>query len=168
MTIIENCLISKNPKDKLIERCSKVFGVTEDPCEGGYLLENGKFLDFSGKIDGMPSGVRSYDHRDIGRCINSESCDTVQSFHKFRLMGIHGNTIRFHTSGCKSDTPVVNVILYNDQNPTDKQWEVIKKSTKENGGIVYDILDKAGDRIQSGSLTAKRAGRLRMLFETLK
>jgi hypothetical protein len=168
MNMIENCLISKNPKTKLIERCSKEFGITEDPCEGGFLLENGKFLDFSGKIDGSPSGVRSYDHRDIGRCINSESCKGIQSFHEFRLIGMHGNAIRFHTSGCRSDTPVVNVILYNDQNPTDKQWEVIRKSAKENGGIIYDILNKEGDRIHSGSIEAKKAGRLRILLETLK
>ncbi len=168
MSEVENCLISKNPKDKLIKRCSKEFGITEDPCEGGYLLQNGKFLDFSGKIDGLPPGVRTYDHREIGRCIDSESCKGVSSFHEFRLIGIHGNAIRFHTSGCKSDTPVVNVILYEDQNPTEKQWEVIRKSAKENGGIIYDILNKEGDRIHSGSLEAKRFGRLRMLFQTLK
>jgi hypothetical protein len=168
MINVENCLKSKNPKDKLIKRCSKEFGITEDPCEGGFLLENGKFLDFSGKIDGGPSGVRSYDHREIGRCINSESCNIVQSFHKFRLIGKQGNAVRFHTSGCRSYAPIVNIILYDDQKPTDKQWEVIRKSAKENGEIVYDVLNKDGARIQSGHVSADKTGRLRMFFESLK
>lgn len=168
MTNIENCLISKNPKDKLIKKCIKEFGLTEDPCEGGFLLENGKFLDFSGKREGGPPGVRSYDHRDIGRCIETKSCNNVQSFHEFRLIGIHGNSIRFHTSGCKSDFPTVNVIIYEDQNPTDKQWDTIRNSAKEKGGIYYDILNKEGNHIHSGSFEAKKAGLLRMLFETLK
>lgn len=168
MTNIESCLISKNPKDKLIKKCEKEFGLTEDPCEGGFLLENGKFLDFSEKRVGGPPGVRSYDHRDIGRCINTESCNGAQSFHKFRLIGVHGNSIRFHGSGCKSDSPIINVIIYKDQNPTNKQWEVIRNSAGEKGGIFYDIIDKEGNRIQSGSLDAKKAGRLRMLFETLR
>ena len=164
---IEKCLIIKNPKKKLIENCIKEFGITEDPCEGGYLLENGKFLDFSGKREGLQHRVRALDHRDISRCIDSESCNVVQSFNKFRLIGMHGNTIRFHSSGCLSDNPVVNVILYKDQEPTEEQWHVIRNSAKK-GGIIYDILDNKGDRIISGSIDASKAGRLRNIFQSLK
>ena len=43
----------------------KFFGTTYNWNETGYLLNNGKKLDFSGKKDGAPSGSRSIDHREI-------------------------------------------------------------------------------------------------------
>lgn len=47
---------------KLVE---KHFGTTYNWNETGYLLRNGKKLDFSGKNNGAPRGYRSIDHRDI-------------------------------------------------------------------------------------------------------
>lgn len=164
----EKCLISKNPKEKLIKSCSQHFGITKNPCEGGFLLENGDFLDFSGKSEGLTSGVRAYDHRDISFCIDSDSCKNVENFHKFRLMGIHANTIRFHGSGCNSYYPVINIMMYKDQSISDKQWETIRKASQPEGGIVYDIADKNGNTVHTGSIGSKNLGKLRTLFQSLK
>lgn len=164
----ESCLVSKNPKDKLIENCIRHFGTTKNPCEGGFLLENGDFLDFSAKSKGGNPGVREYDHRDITFCIDSESCKNVENFHKFRLIGMQGNTIRFHGSGCNSYYPIMNIILYQDQKVTEQQWESIRKGAGPSGGIVYDILNKNGDRIYSGSIGPNKLGKLKTLFQSLK
>jgi hypothetical protein len=166
---IEKCLIRKNPKNKLIKNCIEEFGLTENPCEGGFLLENGKLLDFSGKKEGGIHGVRGYDHRDIGNCIESKSCKNVTSHHELRLIGKYGNAIRFHGSGCSSDSPITNVMIYKDQKPTEEQWRTITNSVKKSfsGRIVYDIIDEEGDLVHFGSLEAKNAGRLRLFFESL-
>ena len=43
------------------------FGATEDPREAGYILEDGQMLDFSGVREGGMPGMRSFDHREVGR-----------------------------------------------------------------------------------------------------
>jgi hypothetical protein len=43
------------------------FGLTDDPLEAGYVLSDGRMLDFSGKKEGGQPGTRSYDHREVGR-----------------------------------------------------------------------------------------------------
>jgi len=42
------------------------FGTTDDPREAGYILDDGRMLDFSGKKEGGPAGTRALDHREIG------------------------------------------------------------------------------------------------------
>lgn len=43
------------------------FGVTTDPLEAGYVLRDGRMLDFSGKREGGSPRTRAFDHREIGR-----------------------------------------------------------------------------------------------------
>lgn len=48
------------------ERAVRIFGLTDDPFEAGYILEDGSMLDFSGRrLGNAPSGHRSEDHRAI-------------------------------------------------------------------------------------------------------
>ncbi len=64
---VENKEQFENKKRLHKTRAVKQFGYTSNYQEAGYLLPNGKMLDFSGKRDGGTPGVRSLDHR----CINS-------------------------------------------------------------------------------------------------
>lgn len=52
--------------DTLVQDAIQEFGVTDDPFEAGYVLRDGRMLDFSGKRQGGTPGLRSYDHRDVG------------------------------------------------------------------------------------------------------
>jgi len=49
------------------DTAKKIFGVTEDPREAGYILNDGSMLDFSGKNEGGTPGTRAYDHRQINQ-----------------------------------------------------------------------------------------------------
>jgi len=83
-------------------------------------------------------------------------------------MGLHANAIRVVGSGCESESPIINVMLYKNQNVTDEQWKTIKKSMKDNGGIYYDILDDDGKLIHSGSLPSNKIGKLKLIFNVMK
>lgn len=50
------------------------FGITNDPYEGGYITQDGKMLDFSGRHDGGPDkGTRTVDHRELPAELTNES-----------------------------------------------------------------------------------------------
>lgn len=51
--------------EDLEQRAVKKFGTTHSHSEAGYVLRDGRMLDFSGKNDGGPHGMRSYDHREV-------------------------------------------------------------------------------------------------------
>lgn len=57
---------SKMARDRA-ERAVEEFGTTEDPFEAGYILRDGKMLDFSGRRlgRGTVGGTRSMDHRRV-------------------------------------------------------------------------------------------------------
>ena len=63
--------IDKGP-DESIGRAVESFGLTEDPREAGYILPDGTFLNLSGSNQGGEPGMRSLDHRDIGRILLDE------------------------------------------------------------------------------------------------
>jgi hypothetical protein len=42
------------------------LGTTEDFREAGYIAPEGQMIDLSGKSEGGPQGMRSYDHREVG------------------------------------------------------------------------------------------------------
>ncbi len=47
-----------------VKKAEEYFGTTYNIHEAGYLLTDGKYLDFSGKHEGAPGGYRTVDHRD--------------------------------------------------------------------------------------------------------
>ena len=57
------------PQTNIAEVAKQEFGTTQDMREAGYLLADGTVLDFSGKRDGDPRGVRYMDHREIARAM---------------------------------------------------------------------------------------------------
>ena len=63
-------------KKAICKASIKHFGLTIDPREVGFILEDGKMLDFSGKRIGGSPGTRTLDHRDIGAIHDSLSGGT--------------------------------------------------------------------------------------------
>jgi len=54
----------------IFNKAVRLFGLTNNLNEAGYILPNGRLLDFSGKKQGGPAGIRHLDHRDINEIIN--------------------------------------------------------------------------------------------------
>ena len=138
------------------------FGITLDPREAGYILENGEMLDFSGRhyasgyehirlpigevihrpLPGQPDylrGQRSTDHREIapifGYGISGLGLSGVDAMIKFEH---EANAIRFHLS-MDGD---LNISLTTAQHPTLAQWDRLNKIQRSTGGVVFfDIYD---------------------------
>ena len=68
----KNLGTTQSTKEKLQNNAIKEFGTTDKLTEAGYILEDGRMLDFSGKNDGGTPNTRNYDHREINRAINNE------------------------------------------------------------------------------------------------
>lgn len=55
----------ENASEKIKQEAIKKFGLTNNIDEAGYIMDDGKLLDFSGKNQGGSSGSRALDHRDV-------------------------------------------------------------------------------------------------------
>lgn len=66
----------------LIKRAVDHFGTTEDHAEAGYILHDGRMLDFSQKKDGGQPGMRSSDHREV-----AEILDEKDYVHPYKVYG---------------------------------------------------------------------------------
>ena len=64
--------LAKKGLSKLHKTAKKIFGTTDDYNEAGWILDDGKMLDFSGKAEGGTAGRRAYDHRNINYVGDSE------------------------------------------------------------------------------------------------
>lgn len=94
----------------------KEFGTTKDPHEAGYVLPDGRMLDFSGKRDGGTPGERSYDHREINR---ADGIDSMQD-------AMSKGAVRF------SKPPDGSVVVHHSQPMTETQKRVIAKHRGKN------------------------------------
>lgn len=156
-----------NPKEELIKKCTTEFGLTDDPCEAGFILEDGGFLDFSGKREGGSPHTRVYDHREVSRCMESGD-EGMEPGEILRLMSEHGNAVRYSVYGCGMGKPDSDVKLYIDQDPTEKQWKKIISAISPGGNIYYEIYDEKGNRLHEGGFPIEKAGYLRSLFNMAK
>ena len=116
----------------------KEFGYTPYFYDAGYLLPNGKMLNFSGE-KGQHFGTRGEDHRGIGAIFE----DTTGTDAMIRFMN-QGN-IRV-----MAETPGIDI--YSGAEPTNEQYYMIKKMAKEYSGETYfsvDFSDENGSNIGS-------------------
>jgi hypothetical protein len=51
--------------DGIVKKAKSEFGITTNPREAGYILDDGTVLDFSGKREGGPANERYMDHREV-------------------------------------------------------------------------------------------------------
>lgn len=67
-------------KKNICELAVKEFGLTDDFYEAGYILRDGRMLDFSGKKFGGDPGHRALDHRQITKVTSQDKdiADTVR------------------------------------------------------------------------------------------
>ena len=160
-----------NPPKKKAEKAVKVFKTTNDFREAGYILEDGRLLDLSGKHEGGTPGTRSYDHRELCRAINTGgkgiSGDKCMDFFE------RNNNIRYGMAGHESGRPNINISLNTYQKPTEKQITKMKQSIgvcRHFGpcNLFYDIYNKDGSRCESGDAENASQNDIEKVLNALK
>ncbi len=109
------------------------FGETQDWNEAGYLLSDGKMLDFSGKRDGGQGGMRAQDHREISDVFEPEN--------------------RGHSSGMIEFMDLGNVRMMPESGgigmvhkPTEQQRGALAGFIRKNDGeVIIDLEDGIGE-----------------------
>lgn len=89
------------------KQAEKEFGLTDNFYEAGWIMPDGKLIDFSGKNEGGTPNRRPLDHRDIGQvCVKGgteglsefmEDCKSIR-FSKYHDGGVHADMTRQPTS----------------------------------------------------------------------
>lgn len=119
------------------DKAIKEFGLTSNPREAGYILPDGRMLDFSGKNHGGDPNTRAYDHREISR-VGPHMIQFERENHALRI-------------NVGSDDSLM-VDIYADVPPTEQQMETLRGIVAKNrGGLFVDVYNKDGDLVHSVS-----------------
>lgn len=137
-------------KPSVEEKAIKYFGLTNNPVDAGYLLQDGRMLDFSGVRQGAwPGGGRALDHREISEFVDDldpegKSYGSTMSWCMYAFME-RGN-IRMSSTG-----------IHFFVRPTPEQEEVIlahaKRAIKDSGAFMIDY-GAVGDERQSARVSS--------------
>lgn len=129
----------KTESEYFISQAAKEFGYTPYYYDAGYMLPNGKLLNFSGK-KGQHFGSRGQDHRAIGTIFENESGSEAlvrfMSYGNIRVM---------------DETPGVDI--FDGAEPTAEQYRALRRyisSCTDRGYFSVDFTGKDG--YSSGSL----------------
>ena len=119
--------------DKFSKRAIKHFETTKDPVMAGYILRDGKMLDFSGKKWGSQGRERVMDHREI----NSVGIDMPEFLHRTKA-------IRFGMTGSDKNGRDVYLQFIHKMSPDQrKKLKEIKRKFKPESTFV-DVHKKSG------------------------
>ena len=122
-----------------VKAAEEHFGTTYKISEAGYLLTDGKLLDFSGKHEGGPGGYRSVDHRDITDALGEDYGGDSYSGGMIQFMG-EGNIRLSPESGG------INLSV----KPNKAQLSTLDRFiTNFRGEVILDIDDANGNTVVS-------------------
>ena len=131
------------PKPEWAESALKTFGRTYDPHEAGYILRDGKMLDFSGKNQGAgPSarGQRYLDHRDIWQVGENLGTNDVD------MVGFMDKAQAIRTSLMKDSDLMIDLV----NPPSNQQLNVLRDWFSYKPSAAYvDITDPTGRTVKS-------------------
>lgn len=150
--------VKSNPldfsQDDLIDQAEKQFGITDDWEEAGYLTPHGDLLDFSGKIQGGPAGMRHMDHREVSSL--GQDYETGQGPEMLRdatgdLGSSRGYMIDFiNRSGAMRVTKATGDLSIDySQPPTPRQKQMILKEAQNAEYVAIDQIGEDGYSIRS-------------------
>lgn len=126
--------MTRDNKKKLVEKAILKFGLTDDPFEAGYIIEDGTMLDFSGKNQGMQEGCRNLEHNEI---INVFKDEIEYDNAKYEFI-LKANAIRISLRRNRD----LELSLCVNQNPTERQWQRLSDITKNRKiGVIYNVFD---------------------------
>ena len=122
-----------------LKTAESYFGTTYKINEAGYLLTDGKLLDFSGRHEGGPGGYRTVDHRDIVDAFDGDYGDGSYS----------GGMIEFMRAGNIRLSPESGGINLSTM-PTKAQMSTLDRYiTSFRGEVILDIDDGDGNIVAS-------------------
>ena len=125
--------------DDNVQRAKDYFGTTYKISEAGYLLTDGRLLDFSGKNQGASGGYRSVDHRDITDAFDGDYGDGSYSGGMVQFMQ-EGNIRLIPESGG------INLAV----KPNKEQLSTLDRYiTNFRGEVILDIDDANGNTVVS-------------------
>jgi len=125
---------------KLEREAIKEFGTTTNPGAGGYLLKDGRFLDFS-----EGTGARTLDHRSVQRLASLKNMPIKDQGAGWEYMQAFQNqtgAIRWIPESASFDVPVTKP-------PTPQQRRAMAQILRENGSALVDLTDGQGRTIDS-------------------
>lgn len=129
----------------------KTYGYTGDFREAGYMLPNGRLLNFCGS-KGQHYGMRGNDHRDIGQIFASGEMQGSKAMLEFMAEG----NIRV-----MAEMPGIDI--NNETEPTAAQYTAIKNMARRFSGEEYftiDFTDRSGNVVDNleyeGRISADR------------
>ena len=113
-------------------------GLTDDIYEAGYILPDGRLLDFSEKRDGGPAGTRSADHRSLALAVNEDlsGTDLMVAFQKMGAIRIDANSglIDLETRPTYAQNSVIkDLIIMNEEAYVDLQ-DGVRRASFQSGG----------------------------------
>lgn len=115
------------------------FGHTYKWAETGYILTNGKKLDFSGRHEGGPSGYRTVDHRDIRDALGDDYGGSDYS----------GSMVQFMSEGNIRISPESGGINLSVM-PTKNQLDSLSDFISHNRGeVILDLDTPDGQTVSS-------------------
>lgn len=130
---------SPEEKEQHVADAKNYFGTTYNWKEAGYLLPDGRRLDFSGRHEGAPGGYRTVDHRDITDALGEDYGDGDYS----------GGMVQFMSEGNIRISPESGGINLSVA-PTKDQYDSLSDFISRNRGeVILDLDDLNGNTISS-------------------
>lgn len=118
---------------------AEYFGTTRNWNEVGYVTQDGRTIDFSGRHDGAPGGYRTVDHRDVTDALGVDYGGDGYSDAMVQFMPEGNIRIMPETGG-------INIQV----EPTEKQYEALTRFIQRNHGeVIVDIDNETGDTVES-------------------
>ncbi len=119
----------------VIDQAIDLFGLTDDPREAGYILPDGRMLDFSGKNQGGQPGVRALDHRDVNAIMSAGGTEGMNEF--MRSTG----AIRFHLiDGDIAASTIARM--------TDIQMKTLAALSRVGSFLLFDFYSGSGTSVK--------------------
>lgn len=125
-------------------KAEKHYGTTTDFAEAGYLLRDGKMLDFSGHKFGGPRHHRTMDHREISEVFDTSDSEPYDSNSRYMNAFISEGQVRLMDG---------SGITIGELEPTAKQYALLEKfierTLDSDDYFAVDIVNERGYDIES-------------------
>ena len=136
-------LFRVSDESRIVPAAIKEFGLTDDFSESGYMLTDGRLLDFSQKKEGGTPGGRPLDHRSINYVLPKDKK------HDARFGGQSLGMYEFMRMGnirMKPEAGGFEIAIY----PTPEQNKALARYINElDGKVIVDITDPNGGPFKS-------------------
>jgi hypothetical protein len=174
-------LFHKADQDELNKLSSGWYGTTEDPREAGYMLSDGRMLNFSGEhwVFGTPEsgkykGTRSVDHDDVARFINGGAASRFRAKYDFMA---RSRAIRMeYIGGSMEVTGTPSEAQFKALGEMMRSWKIaelsgtgdnLKRTMKPIAAMYLDIVSATSpyNAVASGSIRPVTEAKFRAAFD---